>query len=130
MQTTQSYTPYKYRWLLLLLLPLLCCRSDQHSTSNTTAEKFDKVKWLVKTDKEYPYRDAMLHDLVYNQTLKGLHYDSVLHMLGHPDREDNGHLFYHISAERISGLPVVLHARTLVLKLRADSTVEWRKIKE
>jgi hypothetical protein len=120
------------RFLNLLTIFILCCtacHSNKNEKDQSVQENFDKARWRIKTDKDYPYRDAMLHDLVYNQQLKGLHRDSLLRMLGMPDREDNGHLFYHIAAERISGLPVVLHARTLVIKVSAD-TVEWRKIKE
>ena len=33
-------------------------------------EKFDKIKWETKYDKDYPYRDNMLNDLAYNVKLK------------------------------------------------------------
>jgi hypothetical protein len=91
-------------------------------------EKFDREKWLILEDSKYPYRDAMLHDLVFNQSLKGLTMKEVVHMLGEPNRMQEGHLYYTIHRDEIGKF--TLHTRTLVLKLGADSTVEWRKIHE
>lgn len=77
-----------------------------------------------------PYRNNMLNDLVYNQQLKGLKYNTVIDMLGQPNRTDNGHLFYTIDKKYFGNTAVILHTKTLVIKLGKDSTVEWRKIHE
>jgi hypothetical protein len=90
--------------------------------------KFDKTKWSTKTGDDYPYRNSMLNDLVYNIKLKGFKKDSVLNLLGAPNRVDSNYLFYNISRERINVL--TLHSKTLVIKLDKDNTVAWRKIHE
>ena len=113
---------------LLQFLPLLFW-----SCSNTTGEagkllKFDKNKWAVKQDPDYPYRDKMLSDFMTNYKLHDLKKDSLIHLLGLPDRTDNGYLFYRIAQQRLGIVP--LHTKTLVVKLTKDSTVEWRKIHE
>ena len=77
---------------------------------------------------DYPYRNEMLKDLVYNVALKGSKKEEVIDLLGQPDRSDSSYLFYAIAQERIGFFP--LHTKTLVIKLTKDSTVEWRKIHE
>ena len=74
----------------------------------------------------YPYRDKILNDLIGSVKLHGLKKDSVENLLGEPNRRDSGYLFYLIKQDRFGGL--VVHTKTLVIKLTRDSTVEWRKI--
>lgn len=107
-----------------LFLFFLSCRQKPAETPQALA--FEAVKWKERSADGHPWRNAMLDDLLQNVKLHGLHYDSVRQLLGPPDREDKGHLFYRLSEKRWNNM--VLHARTLVIKLRPDSTVEWRKI--
>jgi len=55
----------KRRYLLLLFF--LCCVACKNTGQDKKQEKFDKTKWAVKKDMDYPYRDKMLKDLVYNK---------------------------------------------------------------
>ena len=89
-------------------------------------QKFDKTKWSTRDEQDYPYRDNMLNDLMTNQRLHGLKRDSLINLLGAPDRLDSSYLFYRIAQERVGSFPI--HTKTLVIKLTKDSTVEWRKI--
>ena len=114
----------------LLILFFLCCFSCKNKSEQHSQEKFDKIKWAANDGKVYQYRNNMLNDLVYNQNLKGLKYDNVIDMLGQPDRTDNGHLFYTIVKEYLANTDVIVHSKSLVIKLAKDSTVEWRKIHE
>ena len=109
--------------LLFFLLCFLACKNKQ----DNSAWKFDKVKWAVKKNNQYPYRDKMLKDLIDNYELHGLKKEEVLNMLGQPNRTDNGYLFYTVDQEVFANI-LPLHTKTLVIKLTRDSTVEWRKI--
>lgn len=101
----------------ILILFLVCCFSCKNKNGQHPQEKFDKIKWAANDGKDYPYRNNMLNDLVYNQNLKGLKYDKVIDMLGQPDRTDNGHLFYTIVKEYLANTAVIVHTKTLVIKL-------------
>ncbi len=115
----------KFVICLIFFFSLICACNNKKTDANSQL-KFDKVKWQIKEDADFPYRDEMLDDLINNVTLKGLKIDSVIALLGQPDHIDNGHLFYPISQKRIGGFP--LSTKTFVIKLTKDSTVEWRKI--
>jgi hypothetical protein len=108
---------------------LLCCLGCKNKEVKRDKEqKFDKTKWGIQRDEAYPYRDQMLNDLMTNYELHGIRKDSVVHLLGQPNRSDSGHLFYTIAQKRFGIFP--LHTKTFVIKLTKDSTVEWRKIHE
>ena len=113
----------------LLLLVLLHCLSCKNKTQQNSQEKFDKTKWAAKQDKNYPYRDKVLMDLITNVKLKGLKKESVLNLLGPPNRTDSNYLFYTVAVDYFAEIPVPLHTKTLVIKFNND-TVEWRKIHE
>jgi hypothetical protein len=112
----------------LLPLFLLFCFSCKNKSDQNSQEKFDKVKWSIKYGTKYPYRDKMLNHLVYNIKLKGFKKDSVLNLLGEPNRTDTNYLFYTV-AQQFLGDGIPLHTKTLVIKF-ANDTVEWRKIHE
>jgi hypothetical protein len=117
--------------LIIFLLPFLlftgsCSDNSKRADKNVNPEKFDKNKWSLQGGDDYPYRGQMLDDLVYNVKLKGLKKAELINLLGEPDRSDSSYLFYKVSQKRIGFFP--LQTRTLVIKLKSDSTVEWRKI--
>ncbi len=96
--------------------------------STTTEAKFDKTKWGTKEDSEYPYREQMLHDIVYNDAIRELTKDELLELLGEPDRSNKGHLYYLISQKKLGFWPI--KTKTLVIKLTEDNSIEWIKIHE
>ena len=103
---------------------MLCCLSCHHA-KQPEKETFDKTKWAIKVDADYPYRDKMLTNLMTYE-LHGIKQDSILKLLGTPDNVDTDYIFYNIAQERMSGF--TLHTKTLVIKFKKDSTLEWRKI--
>ena len=122
--------------LLLLLLCLTSCMdegSPETSEGLTEAESamdslFDEDRWKIKEGADYPYRDEMLHDLVYEQQLKGLEKEELIKLLGEPDRSKKGFLYYRVAQKRLGLLP--LHTTTLVIELSEDSIVKTRRIHE
>lgn len=113
---------------LISFLSIFYACNNNGKQADANEKKFNKIKWGTKDDKDYPYRDKMLDDLISNVNLKGLKKEEVINMLGQPDRIDNSYLFYRIAQKRMGFFP--LHTKTLVIKLTSDSTVEWRKIHE
>ena len=78
---------------------------------------------------EYLYRNKMITDLLENYTLKGVKQDSILNMLGEPNRRDSLYFFYIVDQKLFANF-FPLYTKSLVIKLAGDSTVEWRKIHE
>ena len=80
--------------------------SDQENTGPKTEITFDKTKWMTMDGKDYPYRDQMLNDIVYNDTVRGLERDEILELLGEPDRSNEGFLYYMIAQKRLGFWPL------------------------
>lgn len=121
-------------YMVLLFLGFFACKTEGKKNVENQKIKpeiemaFDKEKWSVKEGNDYPFRDRMLHDIVYNDTVRTLHKNEILELLGEPDRIDSSYLFYKIVQKRIQFIP--LHTKTMVVKLSGDNTIEWIKIHE
>ena len=116
---------------LILCSCLACNREKSEKTDSldqklTTEISFDKTKWRVKEGSNYPYRDQMLHDIVYNDTVRTLNKQKILELLGEPDKINEGYLYYRITQTRLGTWP--LHTKTMVIKLSDDNSIEWIKI--
>ncbi len=119
--------------ILLILFPAcFSCnttREEDSENEGKTAElemAFDKTKWEDKEGKDYPFRERMLNDILYSDTVRSQSKDGVLELLGKPDRINENYLYYMIAQKRIGSWP--LHTKTLVIKLTDNNTVEWIKI--
>lgn len=90
--------------------------------------KFDKTKWKVKEGLDYIYRDKMLNDIVYNDTVRTLKRDEILELFGEPSyyRNNENFLYYRITEKRIGSW--TLHTKTMVIKLMEDNTIDWIKV--
>lgn len=97
-------------------------------TQSAMDSVFNESRWKMKEGQDYPYREEMLHDLVYNQQLKGLKKEELLELLGEPDRTNKGFLYYTVEQKRLGFWPI--HTTTLVIELSADSIVKTRRIHE
>ncbi len=117
-------TSFKSILLFLVIFSVSCSSNKQEAEK--AAGKFDKQQWAEQYDSEFIYRQDMIDDLVTHYLLHGMKQDSVLRLLGEPDRTDNGHLFYKISQKKLGFFP--LSTKTLVIKFRQDQTLEWRKV--
>ena len=56
-----------------ILLPfiLLCLIGCNPKKQDSQVEKFDQAKWAIQEGDTYPYRDAMLMDLIGKKRLTG-----------------------------------------------------------
>lgn len=117
---------------LVLFLCITACtaekreKSEQVDLAIANEISFDKEKWAIKEGEDYPYRDQMLTDIVYNDTVRILNKNEILTLLGEPDRTNEGHLYYMIEETRLGSW--TLHSKTLVIKIAEDNTIEWIKI--
>lgn len=116
----------KTNMAFVFLLFFTSCKGKK--ADNTALQPFNAVLWTIQQEGVYTHRADMLHYLMEHYTLKGISKDSLTLLLGQPDRSNEGYWYYHISSERLPGLPIPLGTRTLVIKLTKDSTVEWRKV--
>ncbi len=120
--------------IILMLFYGFACDSEQHKKTatedaiETGQMDFDKSKWQLKEGKDYPFRDAMLNAIVYNDTIRNLNRYQIIGLLGDPDyqRESDLYLYYRTHETRLSFWKV--HTRTLVIKLKEDDSIEWIKI--
>lgn len=80
----------------------------------------------MKDGKDYPFRDRMLNDILYSDTVRSQNKDEILELLGKPDRINENYLYYMIAQKRIGSWP--LHTKTMVIMLSDDNSVEWIKI--
>lgn len=120
--------------IVFLLVCCLACKTDKDENAKNEKKVphgemlFDKAKWETKDGADYPYREKMLNDIVYNDTVRTLNKDGILDMLGEPDRINENHLYYMIAQKRLGYWP--LHTKTLVIKFSEDNTIYWIKIHE
>ena len=120
--------------LALMLLCCISCKNQKEAKSELVDQgikaeiQFDKSKWGTREGKDYPFRNQMLDDLVYNDTVRSLSKAEILDLLGEPDRRNDGYLYYMVDQKRIGSWP--LRTKSLVIKLSDDSTIDWIKIHE
>lgn len=99
---------------------------------NNKEVKFDKNKWNIKNDMEYPFRRQMLNDLTTNYKLIGLNYSQLIELLGRPNYKDSISVAY-IIVENY-GLDIdPVYTKNLDFTFSKDSTItsfkvdEWKK---
>ena len=120
--------------LLSIIAFVFCvaCNSDVKNYEPGMTDKpdselaFDKTKWQIKEGRKYPFRDKMVNDVVYNDTIRSLQKPQILDMLGEPDRSNENYIYYLIKQERLLFWP--LHSKFMVIKFNDDSSVEWIRI--
>jgi len=121
-------------FLVFLFILFFGCKSDseknvENQKNNKESEMiFDKEKWKIKDGKDYLFRDKMINDVLYNDTIRMLNKEQLLIQLGNPDYIREGHLYYRIHETRIAYW--TLKTKTMVIKLKGNSSVEWIKIHE
>ena len=109
-------------------------KSEELQKAPATEIAFESDKWKAREGRDYPYRNAMLEDLMNSRQLVGdkglrdLDREQILNLLGAPQREDNNHLFYGVEQKRLGLWP--LHTRTLVIQLSEKNEVNWVRIHE
>lgn len=123
----------KWSYFTILIMSALACQSDaepkedQETAPDVVVDSvFDREKWLTVEDDQYPYREQMVHDVLYNDTIRDLTKDQLTGLLGEPNDLREGHLYYNISRSNLGGW--TLTAKTLVIKLDNDSSIAWIKL--
>ena len=124
-------------FILFLLLAVISCAPDKPNqnqssdSTNKTEMAFDKDKWSFEENSEYPYRERMMNDILYNKILHVLKRDTILSLLGEPSyyRQDSNYLHYTISQTRILDSWTIF-VKTLVIKTDSSGTVDWVKLHE
>jgi hypothetical protein len=111
-------------YILILLTIFTSCKNEI---------KFDSKKWKTYADlDQYPYRESMLGDIVDNDRLMGLKYQTVIDSLGQPenywDKKEN-ELWYSVTVDYGTDIDPV-YTKHLTVTIGSDSTVEKVEIKE
>jgi hypothetical protein len=94
--------------------------------------KFEKSKWRLKDDMEYPYRDEMIRDLTMNNKLTWMKYAQLNELLGEPNFSDTMSVTYKVLEEFGFDIDPV-YSKNLTFFLSPDSTIlsfeinEWKK---
>ena len=55
--------------------------------------KFDREKWVQQEGDSYPYRNAMLNDLIADKKLTGTKRNGILNVLGKPIKVYTNYFF-------------------------------------
>jgi|SRR6267154_457228 len=78
-------------------------------------QKFNSEKWKTEEDlRTYPFREAMLSDIVDNKKFIGLTFRQILDSLGQPTYLENEQIFYSIKTDYGTDIdPVYTKERTL-----------------
>lgn len=123
---------WKFLSIGSIIISLVSCNnaresnSDSDNSAREAGMAFDKSKWTLKEGRDYLYRDMMLHNIVYNDTVRSLKEGEILKLFGEPDRQTEGYYYYTASQKRLGSWP--LHTKSMVIKFTNDSTIEWIKI--
>ncbi len=111
-------------WIYFVLVSFLACNRD-HSTFNTH-------DWGERDGNSYPYREAMVKDLLMNHLKDGMSESQIAQLLGAPDHIEMGvdkTLWYAIeSLDNQNGEPKRM--KTLFISLHTDSTIKASRIEE
>jgi len=119
-----SLCPCVFVVLISFFICCLGCSSQQQSPEIP----FDKTKWETQEGKDYPYRNQMVNDVLYNDSLRTLNQEQILNHLGEPSYTRKKFLYYRITETRLGAW--ILHTKTIVIKLSEDNSVEWIKLHE
>lgn len=121
-------------FILFLFISSCSCNNEGEEKpkakelDSTMEISFDKDKWNIKKGHSFPYRDKMLNNVIYNDSLRALKKNELIEQLGEPSRVNNEYVYYLI--EKKKALFMTLHSKTLVIKFKEDDSVEWMKIHE
>ena len=123
MITKSSTMKNYYTFFLIIFLTFISCQKEVIDEIY-----FEASKWQVKIDKDYPFRNRMLSNLIESDTLKKSEKNSIIKLLGEPERVNENHWYYLVSQERLGFWP--LHSSFLVIKFSDNNKVDWVKIHE
>ncbi|WP_421765043.1 hypothetical protein [Ekhidna sp.] len=121
--------------ILILLILFFSCENSKEEKSTTNELKedlkeipFSSKMWKEKIEDTYPHRAKMYREVLYGESVRTLSKQEVLSMLGKPDKEENNHCYYLIDRTGIGSW--TLNQKSMVIKFKADDSVEWIKMYE
>jgi len=94
--------------------------------------KFNRAQWDDGDIEIYPYRDAMLNDLLTTYHLKGMNYKQLTKLLGEPQRWEDDNIdspYYNIITDYGDDIDPV-YTKTLIIYLNKDSIITNYKVQE
>jgi len=89
---------------------------------------FDKTKWNTKEGKDYPYRNQMVDEVLYSDSLRTLRKNEIINHLGEPSYIREDFYYYRVRETRLGAW--ILHTKTIVIKIPEGETVKWIKLHE
>lgn len=112
-------------FLLITSFSFLTCKQgndnkDLENDSQNSKINFESHSWKLQEKMDFPFREAMVDDLMKSRLLKPLDSLEIINLLGEPTRANLNYLYYMVKQERIGLFP--LHTKTLVIELSLDST--------
>lgn len=121
----------KYPIIFILLIIWSCnTQTGQNSSEGGNVSfadsVFNKKLWNESDGRDYPFREQMLNDVLYNDTIRSLKKTEILELLGEPDRINENHFYYTIRTKRLDFF--ILSKKSMVVKFLNDSTIDWIKI--
>ena len=121
-------------FIIFLFAGFLACKTDKGVDVGNEKKKleneivFDQAKWKTKDGADYPYRDKMLKEVIYSDSIRSLNKDEIFELLGDPDLINDNYLYYTVAQTRLGLWP--LKTKTLVIKFFEDDNIDWMKIHE
>ena len=113
----------KSTFFIFILLINFSCGKE-----NVPQITFDQTKWNTKEGKDYPYRNQMVDEVLYSDSLRTLRKDEIINHLGDPSYIRDDFFYFRIKETRLGAW--ILHTKTIVIKIPEGETVEWIKLHE
>lgn len=128
-QKTKNYLQmFCWKKLFQLILISFLLINFSCGKENIPQIPFDQTKWNIKEGKDYPYRNQMVDEVLYSDSLRTLNKEEVINHLGEPSYIREEFLYYRIQETRLGTW--ILHTKTIAIKLSEDNSVEWIKLHE
>ncbi len=90
--------PRLFFFLFILFVAFSCKKNEaNHQDSQQESIPFDSEKWSTMEGNDFPLRNLMVDDILYTDKIRKLKKGAILNVLGSPDREQDGHLYYKVS---------------------------------
>lgn len=114
----------------VLLIPAAFALIITSCNPHSQELKFNRAQWDDGDIEIYPYRDAMLNDLLTTYQLKGMSYKQLTKLLGEPQRWENLNIdspYYNIITDYGDDIDPV-YTKTLIIYLNKDSIITNYKV--
>jgi hypothetical protein len=113
--------------LTLAVLTFSSCNNNDKPEQKLPDISFNKAQWKEKKGDSYTYRKQMVKDLLHHYKWSGITKDSLVQMLGQPDKVDipEGLFMYDYNSQP-GFIGTTIEA--LVFEMNKDSTVKLARL--